>query len=186
MNDDQILDLYFARDERAIRETNETYGAYCMQVAERILCDRQDAEEMVNDTLLRAWHTIPPKRPVVFKLYLAKIVRNLAFSRYRARAAEKRGGGELTLALEELSECVGGGDDPQERVDVKELTVAIQRFLDTVSPRDRKIFIRRYFFVESTADIASRFGLKESNVLMILVRVRKKLKGYLIKEGFWL
>lgn len=185
MNDDQILDLYFARDERAIRETNESYGAYCMQVAERILTDRQDAEEMVNDMLLRAWHTIPPKRPAILKLYLAKIVRNLAFSRYRARTAEKRGGGELVLALEELSDCLGSGDNPQLTVDAKELTASIQRLLETVSARDRHIFIRRYFFVDSTADIAARFGLKESNVLMILTRVRKKLKDHLIKEGFW-
>lgn len=186
MNDDQILDLYFARDERAITETDTKYGAYCLQVADRILSDSLDAEEAVNDTWLRAWNTIPPKRPSVLKLYLAKITRNLAFSKYRALTAEKRGGGEIALALDELAGCIGTEEDIGSRLNKQELTESIQRLLEGVPPRDRNIFIRRYFFVESTADIAARYGLKESNVLMILTRVRKKLKEHLIKEGYWI
>lgn len=185
MNDEQILALYFARDERAITETNAAYGAYCMEIAGRILSDRQDAEETVNDTLFQAWHAIPPKRPTVLKLYLARITRNLAFSRYRAQTAEKRGGGELTLVLDELTECVSGNDDPEAELDAKELSAAIHRFLERVSDRDRRIFVRRYFFLDSTAEIAHRHGIKESNVLMILTRIRRKLKEYLIKEGFY-
>lgn len=186
MHDNQIVDLYIARDERAIGETNQKYGTYCLQVANHILSDRQDAEETVNDTWLRAWNSIPPNRPGVLKLYLAKITRNLSFSRYRAQTAQKRGGGEIMVALDELAECVGNGEDIESRLDRQELTASIQRLLKTVSLRDRNIFIRRYFFVESIADIAQRYGLKESNVLMILTRVRKKLKEHLIKEGQWI
>ncbi len=186
MNDDQILDLYISRDERAISETNEKYGGYCLQIASRILPDRQDGEEVVSDALFRAWETIPPNRPEVLRLYLAKITRNLAFSRYRAQNAQKRGGGMVTVALDELADCVGTKNDPVAQLDTAELTAAIQRLLRRITPRDRHIFIRRYFFLETTTEIATRYGLKESNVLMILTRVRKKLKDYLIKEGLWL
>lgn len=186
MQDEQIVELYLARDERAIAETDTKYGAYCQQVADHILSDPLDAEEAVNDTWLRAWNTIPPKQPGVLRLYLAKITRNLSFSRYRARAAEKRGGGEMALALDELAGCVGTGEEIGAELDRAELTASIQRLLEKVSPRDRNIFIRRYFFVDSTAEIAQRYGLKESNVLMILTRVRKKLREHLIKEGYYL
>lgn len=186
MQDDQIVELYIARDQRAVTETELKYGVYCLQVANNILRDQQDSEEAVNDTWLRAWNSIPPQRPEILKLFLAKITRNLAFSRYRARTAEKRGGGEMLLALEELSDCVGSDDRPESALEMRELTGAIQRFLETAQPRDRHIFIRRYFFVDTTADIARRYGLKESNVLMILTRIRKKLKTHLIKEGYWL
>lgn len=184
MNDDQIVELYFARDERAIAESSAKYGLYCIQIAQRILGHYQDSEETVNDTWLRAWNTIPPQRPQVLKLYLAKITRNLAFSKYRSRTAEKRGGGEIMVALDELAGCVGSGETVDAMLDKAELTDSIERLLRKVSPRDRSVFIRRYFFVESTADIAQRYGLKESNVLMILARVRKKLKEHLIKEGY--
>lgn len=184
MSDDQIIELFVARDERAITETNTKYRAYCMQIVSRILSDQQDAEEVVNDMLLRAWDTIPNQRPVVLKLYLARIARNLAFSRFRAQNAEKRGGGELVLALDELEDCIAAADDPAADMDAKELTDAIQRFLETVSFRDRNIFIRRYFFVDSVSDIAARYGLRESNIHMILMRIRKKLKVFLMKEGF--
>lgn len=186
MEDEQIIELYTARDERAITQTDQKYGAYCLQVANSILGDEQDAEEMVNDTWLRAWNTIPPRKPNMLKLYLAKITRNLSFSRYRAVTAEKRGGGQMVLALEELSQCASNVDAPESLVELGELTASIQRLLETLTDRDRHVFIRRYFFVEATADIARRYGLKESNVLMILTRTRKKLKAHLIKEGYWL
>lgn len=186
MQDDQILELYINRDERAVAETDLKYGLYCMQVADSILQDQQDSEETVNDTWLRAWNSIPPHSPQILKLFLAKITRNLAFSRYRARTAQKRGGGQIEQALEELSDCVSACDDPESAFEVRELTASIQRLLETISTRDRNVFIRRYFFVESTEDIARRYGLKESNVHMILTRTRKKLKTHLLKEGYWL
>lgn len=185
MIDDQIIELFFVRDERAIMETNAKYGAYCTQIVRRILPDSQDAEEIVNDMLFKAWESIPPHRPIVLKLYLAKIARNLAFSRFRAQKAEKRGGGEIVLALNELGECFATTDDVSFQMDEIALTDAIRRFLDTISARDRNIFVRRYFFVDSIVDIASRYGLKESNIHMILMRIRKKLKLFLIKEGFY-
>ena len=106
MNDEQILDLYFSRDEQAVAETDRKYGGYCFTLANSILHSDQDAEETVSDTYLRAWNTIPPKRPGIFKMFLAKITRNLAFSRWRSMNAEKRGGGEMTLVLEELDDCI--------------------------------------------------------------------------------
>lgn len=185
MSDEQIIELYLARDERAITATDMKYGDYCLQVADRILLDRQDAEEIVSDTWFRAWNTIPPKRPDILRLYLAKIARNLSFSRYRARGAEKRGGGEMILALEELAECVGGSG-PEGPLELRELTASIEALLRTLPERNRHIFIRRYFFLETTTQIGERYGLRESNVLMILTRVRKKLKEHLIKEGYYL
>ena len=113
MNDEQILDLYFARDEQAVAETDRKYGGYCFTLANSILHSDQDAEETVSDTYLRAWNTIPPKRPGIFKMFLAKITRNLAFSRWRSMNAEKRGGGEMTLVLEELDDCSSSVEMPK-------------------------------------------------------------------------
>lgn len=186
MRDEQIVDLYFARDEQAITETDRKYGSYCFSVANAVLNDREDAAEAVNDTWHRAWNSIPPHRPVALKLYLAKITRNLAFSAYRARCAYKRGGGETELALEELAGCVSGTGTAEDVVNVRELGQAIQRFLEDCPQRDRNIFIRRYFHVESAGQIAARYGLKEDNVNKILSRMRKKLKNHLTKEGYTL
>ena len=178
MNDEQILDLYFARDEQAVAETDRKYGGYCFTLANSILHSDQDAEETVSDTYLRAWNTIPPKRPGIFKMFLAKITRNLAFSRWRSMNAEKRGGGEMTLVLEELDGCVGDG------MDAKELAKAIRAFLNTLPAREQDIFLRRYFFVEESGVIAQRYGMKPATVLRTLSRTRQKLKNYLIQEGY--
>lgn len=186
MQDEEILTLYLERDEQAIQQTAEKYGGYCLELADRILKNRQDAQETVNDTWLRAWQTIPPKRPGVLKLYLAKITRNLAFSRCRAQNAQKRGGGELALALEELEDCVGKDNDLLERVALQELTDCIGSLLEALPHRDRCIFIRRYFYLEEIGFIARQYGMKESNVLMVLSRVRKKLKAHLMMEGYLL
>lgn len=183
MDDEHIIELYVARDERAISETEVKYGHYCGALARQILSDPLDAEEVVSDTWLKAWGAIPPMRPGVLKLFLAKIVRNLSFSRWRAQTAQKRGGGEIDLALEELKDCAGADGDPGAALELKELVAAIERFLHAVPERDRNIFLRRYFYVDSVEQIADRAGLKQSNVLMILSRVRKKLKDYLIQEG---
>ncbi|MBQ7344777.1 MAG: RNA polymerase sigma factor [Oscillospiraceae bacterium] len=182
MDDEQIIELYVARDERAISETDGKYGRYCGSLAKQILSDPLDAEEVVSDTWLKAWGSIPPTRPGVLKLFLAKIVRNLSYSRWRAQTAQKRGGGEIDVALEELGECAGPDRDAGSELEAKELADAIGRFLETVSERDRNIFLRRYFFVDSVAQIAERSSVRESNVHMILSRVRRKLKEFLIKE----
>ena len=185
MQDEDIINLYFARDQRAITETDAKYGHYCYQVAARILNDHQDAEETVNDTWLRVWNSIPPCRPAILKLYLARTTRNLAFDRYRSQTTQKRGGGEMQLALEELGDCIGCSESIDDALTIAELTASIHTLLQTLPPRHRCVFIRRYFFVEPIEQISVRYGIKKSNVLMILTRVRKKLKAHLIKEGFF-
>ena len=184
MNNEQIINLYFSRDQQAITETDAQYGAYCHQIALRILNNPLDAEETVSDTWLRAWDSIPPNHPSNLKLYLARITRNLAFSRYRSATAQKRGGTEAELALEELAGCIGSGESIDDGLNKAELTSTIQDFLTTLSDQHRHIFIRRYFFVEPISLISNMYGLKTTNVLMILSRVRKKLKEHLIKEGY--
>lgn len=186
MEDAQIIKLYFARDEQAVAETDRKYGPYCFSLANGILSNPQDAEETVSDTYLKTWDAIPPRRPAVLKMFLAKITRNLAFSRWRSRTADKRGGGELPLVLEELGECIASPSDTEEEWNRKELSRAIRRFLDTLPMQEQNIFLRRYFFVDETQAIARRYGMKPATVLRTLSRTRAKLKDYLEKEGFTL
>ena len=184
MDDRMILALYNRRDEQAIAETSRKYGEYCFTVANRILADEQDSEECVNDTWLRAWNAIPPAMPGCLRLFLAKITRNLAFDRYKAANRQKRGDGELTIALEELSECLPDGSSVELQVEEKELVRSINRFLRSIGERECNLFVRRYFYAEPVKDIALRFGLKEGNVQKILSRTRVKLRNYLESEGY--
>lgn len=184
MEDTKILDLYFARDEQAIVETDRKYGTYCFSLAKAILDNNGDAEEAVNDTYFKTWNVIPPNRPQVLKLFLAKITRNLSFSRWRSLSAQKRGGGEMALVLEELESCIPAPVTVEDSVNAKELAAAIRSFLDTVPPREQDIFLRRYFFVEESETIASRYCMKPAAVLRSLSRTRAKLKQHLAKEGY--
>ena len=184
MEDETILDLYFARNEQAVVETDRKYGAYCFALANGILHNQQDAEETVSDTYLRAWEAIPPRRPGVFKMFLAKITHNLAFTRWRKGTAEKRGGGEMELVLEELEGCIAAPGRVEDRMNGQELAKTIRSFLDTLPAREQDIFLRRYFFVEESAVIARRYGMKPASVLKTLSRTREKLKRYLAKEGY--
>ncbi len=184
MEDTKILDLYFARDEQALAETDRKYGGFCFNLANSILHNTQDAEEAVNDTYYQAWNAIPPKRPAVFKMFLAKITRNLSFTRWRSYSAEKRGGGELNLVLEELEGCIAAPGSVEDALNGKELAKAIRSFLDTLPHREQDIFLRRYFFVEESDVIARRYGMKQATVLRTLSRTRKKLKTYLMQEGY--
>lgn len=184
MEDESILDLYFARDERAVVETDRKYGGYCFHLANSILKDEQDAEETVSDTYLQTWNAIPPQRPNVFKMFLAKITRNLAFTRWRKCSAEKRGGGELALVLDELEGCIAAPGGVEDRLNGKELAAAIRSFLDTLPGREQDIFLRRYFFVEESETIAQRYGMKADTVRRTLSRTRAKLKKYLTQEGY--
>ena len=184
MEDETILDLYFARNEQAVVETDRKYGGYCFSLANSILNDRQDAEETVSDTYLKVWDTIPPKRPNVLKLFLAKITRNLAFSRWRKYTAEKRGGGEMELVLEELAGCLAAPGSVEDRMNGQELAKTIRAFLNTLPVREQDIFLRRYFFVEESETIARRYGMKPATVLRTLSRTRQKLKHYLTQEGY--
>ena len=183
MEDSKIIDLYFDRNESAIEETDRKYGTYCRSIAWNILQNREDSEECVSDTWLRAWNAMPPQRPGVLRQFLAKITRNLSLDRFRSSHAQKRGEGQVPLALEELKECVGTGD-PATEAERKLLETLIGQFLQTLSPRDRGVFLRRYFYMESHKDIAARYGMKEANVRLCLSRTRQKLVLFLREEDF--
>ena len=183
MEDSQIIDLYFDRKEAAIAETDQKYGAYCRSIAWNILQNREDSEECVSDTWLRAWNAMPPQRPGVLRQFLAKITRNLSLDRFRADHAQKRGDGQVPLALEELKECVGTGD-PATVAEQALLEQLIAAFLQTLSQRDRGAFLRRYFYMEGHKEIAARYGMTEANVRLCLSRTRQKLRLFLREEDF--
>lgn len=184
MNDREIISLFAERNERAIEEISRKYGGYCHSIARNILQNDEDAEECVNDAYLRLWENAHEKKPASLKLFLAKIVRNLALNKYEEKKREKRGGGEVTLALDEISELVSGNAQTEAEFSYSELLGAVNSFLRKASERDCGIFINRYFDFYSTAEIASLYGIKESNVLKILSRMRAKLKKHLEKEGY--
>ena len=183
MDDKRIIELFFARDEKALRECEKLYGRYCDKIARNVLGNEEDAEEVLNDTLLRAWNTIPPEEPRSLKVYLGTIARNISFDRYRKMTAEKRGGCEAMLCLEEAEEFLADTSDEYEK---SELNALLNGFLHSLPERECDIFVRRYFYCDSTAEIARRFALKEANVLVILSRTRKKLKETLKKGGYTL
>ncbi len=184
MEDQQILDLYFGRDEEAIVQTDQKYGRYCYSIAYNILTNAQDAEESVSDTYMAAWQTIPPRRPAVLSTFLGKLTRHLSIDRWRQRSACKRGGGEIALALEELEGCAADVPTPEEDYQRKELVRAYVRFLDTLNVTDRRVFLRRYWYLDSTEEIADKFGFSQSKVKSMLHRTRKKLRQQLAKEGY--
>lgn len=183
MQDTEIIDLYLKRDERAINETAEKYGAYCEKIAYNILTDRFESEECVNDTYMRAWNSIPPTLPRILSAFLAKITRNLAIDRYNARSAKKRCG--YAESLDELAECVGGRDISEE-IELSELGAAINRFLINEKDLSRRIFVRRYFFEDSIKEIASAHCLSQGNVKTVLHRTRKRLADFLREEGIFI
>lgn len=183
MEDTKIIDLYWARQETAIVETDKKYGNYCRSIALHILSNMEDSEECVNDTWLRAWDCMPPKRPDILSAFLGKITRNLSISRYRMNRAKKRGSGEPELLLLELEECLPSAANVEEEVEGKETSEAIDRFLYSVEEESRNVFIRRYFYVDSIKEIADRFEISESKVKSQLFRMRKRLKEHLEKEG---
>lgn len=183
MQDEMILELYWNRDETAIGATAEKYGTYCTCIAQKILHSPEDCEECVNDTWLRTWNAIPPQRPKCLGAFLAKITRNLAFDRYKAQSAQKRNK-EMEMVLDELADCLTTGITAEDHAVGKELEKAINTFLKALPEREGNLFIRRYFFVETPADIGKRYGISAGNVVVILTRTRQKLRVYLQKEGY--
>lgn len=184
MEDSQIIELYLQRNSDAIWRTEGKYGAYCMTIAERILHNREDSEECVNDTWLRAWNSIPPLIPDKLKMFLAKITRNIAINRLQAETAAKRGGGEQALALSELEECVAGSQNIEKEFESKQLDECVRVFVRELPEKEGNVFVRRYFFTESASEIAERYGMTANHVMVVLSRVRKKLRAHLKKEGF--
>ena len=184
MDDLLIIELYNNRDERAISETSSKYGKYCFAIANNILKNNEDSEECVNDTWIRTWNSIPPSKPSSLKSFLAKITRNLSFDRYKQKNRIKRGGNELSTVFDEVSGFVFGESMAENELLKKELVEAINKFLRTISIRDCNIFIRRYFYVDTSKNIAERYSMKENSVLKILSRTRQKLQKYLRTEGY--
>lgn len=184
MDDTQIVDLYWQRDENAIHETACKYGAYCMKISMNILSDPSDSAENVNDTYLGAWNAMPPHRPAVLSSFLGRIARNLALNKYKARHAEKRSADEFTLSLDELDICTPSGVSVEDEVGLSALTTHISAFLRELPADMRRVFVCRYFYADSVGDIAARFGFGQSKVKSMLLRTRLRLKDYLEKEGY--
>ena len=183
MEDQLIIDLFFQRSEQAIEETDKKYGGYCYSIAYNILTNREDSEESVSDTYLAAWNTIPPRRPNFLNAFLGKLTRHISIDRWRKRSAKKRGGGEMPLVLEELQECVANGENLEERYEQKELVRQVRKFVASLSDTERRVFVCRYWYLDSTAEIAKRFDFSENKVSSMLHRTRGKLEKYLIREG---
>lgn len=180
--DADLVARLWNREENALTEIQTLYGTYCRTVALGILHDEADADETVNDTLLAAWNSIPPHRPENLAGYLGKLCRRLSVTRLRQRTADKRGGGEVPLALDELSETVG--DCALSDAD-EGLSEALDAFLRTLPETERRVFLCRYFYADSVKDVTARFGFGESKVKMMLLRTREKLRAYLQKEGYF-
>jgi len=184
MDDEKIIALYWARQEKAIAETKRKYGKYCYSIAYRILRNGQDAEECENDTYLDAWNVIPPTRPTAFSTFLGMITRRISLDRFRQFYAEKRGGGETALSLDELEECISVGKSLDEEIEERMLAKAISDFLRTLPETEASVFIHRYWHFRSVNEIARLYGFSESKVKMMLKRTRDKLRLYLESEGF--
>ena len=184
MEDRQIVTLYWNRKENAIVETAAKYGRYLNSISYNILADSEDAKECVNDTYHDAWNTIPPHRPSNLSTFLGKITRRISIDRWRKKRADKRGGGEIALALDELEECLAGGNDVEKEFDRKETVKLINKFLKSLPETERTVFIRRYWYLDSISSICDRFDFSQSKVASMLHRTRLKLKDVLEKEGF--
>ena len=183
MEDEKIIDLYWDRNQSAIVETDKKYGNYCRKIADNILYNKEDSEECVNDTWLRAWNSMPEERPSILSAFLGAITRNLSLDRYRRRHAAKRGSGEVSYIFDEMWDCAGG-ENPVEQVEQKELVECIDRFLAELDNESRVLFVRRYWYMDSIAEIAGRFGYSESRVKSNMFRTRNKLRNRLVQEHF--
>ena len=181
MDDARIVDLYWARAERAIEETERKFGAYCRTVAYNVLSDASDAARCRKRTLW--WNSMPTDRPRRLAPYLGKMTRWLSLSRLREKNSLKRGGGELPLVLDELEEALDSGADTQKELELRELERALRRLIEALGKDERDVFLSRYWYMAPIAEIAEKFGLTESNVKTMLHRTRKKLMKRLKEEG---
>lgn len=186
MEDKSIVELFRARSEEAISEASSKYSSYCRTVAYNILRNSSDTEECLNDTMQKAWSSIPPENPRSLKAYLGKITRNLALNRVEQSNAAKRGSGQYPLVLAELEECIASDSDTEKSLDNSILSESINTFLASLPKQKRIIFVRRYWHMESVKDIAKRLKISESKVKTELCRTRQKLKDYLEKEDIYI
>ena len=183
MKDNEIIELNWNRDEAAITATADTYGNYCYSIAYNILYNNEDAEECVNDTWMNAWKSIPPNRPNRLSTYLGKITRNLSLNRYKLMTTQKRGKGQVELALAELEECVPSQTDMDQIADEMVLVSSIEAFLRAQPRTERNIFVGRYWHLYPIRDLAEAYRMSGSKVVSLLYRMRNKLKLHLEKEG---
>lgn len=184
MDDERIVALYWDRSEQAIVETQTKYGKYCYSIAYNILDNNEDAQECVNDTYSDAWNSMPPHRPSILSSFLGKITRRISIDRWRKRNAKKRGGGEMTLVLEELKDCIADERNVEREYEKQRLSEVINSFVKGLPETERKIFLCRYWYLDSVASICGQFGFSESKVKSMLYRTREKLRIILVKEGF--
>lgn len=181
MEQARIIELFFSRSEMAIEAAQQEYGAMCRSIARNLLGSEQDAEECVNDTWHALWNAIPPQSPENLAGFAAKITRNLAMKRLTRQNAQKRQA--VTVSFDELDQCIPAGQDPEALMLEKELTAQLVRFLEKLDRDSRDLFLRRYWFFDSTKEIARGFGISETRVTTKLYRLRKKLKEHLEKEA---
>lgn len=184
LDDNKIIDLYLSRNQLALGATQEKYGSYCMKICMNILEDTSDSEEVLNDTYMQVWNSIPPQKPHSLMAYIAKVARNLSLNKLKARNTQKRGAGEQILSYDELDICTPSGLNIECESDVKALSEHISAFLYTQKEDARRVFVRRYFYCDSVEDIAKRFSFSQSKVKSILMRTRDKLRDYLLSEGY--
>ena len=183
LEDSRIISLFFERSEQAVAELDRKYGATVKKTAANILQDRQDVEECANDTYLRVWNSIPPQNPNPLVSYVCKIARNLALDRWRSNRAEKRNG-EMDLVLDEMEECIPSNWNLETEVEARELTEAINRFLAGLPKDDRFLFVRRYWYGDSVADLAAMTKSSANRISVRLFRIREKLRTTLSEEGY--
>lgn len=181
ITDEKIIEMFFERSEQAIRELDDKYGKVCYALSHNIVGDRQDAEECVNDAYLGAWKAIPPVKPDPLRAYICKIVRNISLKIYYRKKAAKRNS-HYTVAMEELETCIADPDTVEDEIEARELARIIESFLDTLTQKERVIFMLRYAYMEAYSDIARRVGITEKNVSARLVFIRRKLKAYLTER----
>lgn len=184
MIDEDIVELYWGRDERAIGETDKKYGKYLYTIAYNIVHDNMDCEECLNDTYLSTWNKIPPTRPKIFKIFLSKIMRDVAVDKYRKSTAEKRIPSEMTVSLDELGECLSFSTSAEEEFMVRQVSTVLNNYLRSLDRRKMCIFICRYYYADSIASIAKMFKVSESTVFRDLAGIRAGLKEKLLEMGY--
>ncbi len=184
MQDEKIVELFWQRDETAIKETQLKYDRYLYKIAYNILDDEEDSKESVNDSYLGAWNSIPPHKPVTLSTYLGKLTRRISIDTFRRKNRQKRKNSQYALSLTELEECVSAGDTTMEAVEAKAFGEVLSRFLREQSEEARHVFLGRYYFQDSVKDISQYCHMSEAKVKSLLYRTRLELKNYLEKEGY--
>ena len=182
MEDNKIIELFFARSEKAIAELSDKYGKLCLKVAYGILSNHEDSEECVNDSYLGAWNTIPPKKPNPLMAYILRLVRNLALNRFDYNRAQKRDE-NFAVCIEELGYKISSDDTPEKELELKQLTEYIDEYLNTLSKTNRILFVRRYWFADTYEELSDTTGIKVGTLKVRIMRIRNDLREYLIERG---